>query len=110
MSFMSKDRSDQVFGGVLLIGIAVLFLANWFWPGILYVIGIALIVRSVAEGKPWTENKNALMTLATAVFFTFSHLMNIFNGNWWPFLLILAGLYMLFGSRRNIGSSRNDIV
>lgn len=111
MSFISRDRSDQIFGGVMLIGIAILFLANWFWPGILYVVGIATIVRSVAEGKSWMENKGALVVLAAAIFFTFDNLINIFSSNWWPLLLIALGLYMLFGAnRRPGGSSKHDVM
>lgn len=111
MSFMSKDRSDQIFGGVMLIGIAILFLTNWFWPGILYVVGAAIIIRSVAEGKSWMDNKGALVVLAIAIIFTFERLVDVFSGNLLPFLLIALGLYMLFGqNRRSAGRSKRDIV
>ena len=112
MSLMTKERSDQVFGGIMLIGLAILFLVNWFWPGILYVVGIAIIVRTVAEGKNWTDNKGALGVLAIAIIFTLEDVLNIFSGNWWPFLLIAIGLYMLFGNnlRSGNGKSKHDVV
>lgn len=111
MNFISKDRSDQIFGGVLLIGIAILFLTNWFWPGILYVVGIALIVKSTADGSAWTDNKGALVMLAAALFFTFENLLNIFSGNWLPFLLIALGLYLLFGTNRGRGEkSKHNVM
>jgi hypothetical protein len=109
---MTKERSDQVFGGIMLIGLAILFLVNWFWPGILYVVGIAIIARAVAEGKSWTDNRGALVVLAVAVIFTLEDVLNIFSGNWWPFLLIALGLYMLFGNnlRSDSRKSKRDIV
>jgi hypothetical protein len=111
MSFMSKDRSDQIFGGVMLIGIAILFLTNWFWPGILYVVGAAIIIKSVAEGKNWADNKGALVVLAVALIFTFDRLVDVFSGNFLPILLIALGLYMLFGNnRRGSGPSKRDVV
>lgn len=94
---VSKDRSDQVFGGIMLIGIAVLFLINWFWPGILFVVGIATIARTVSEGKSWTDNRGALVLLAVGIVFTLERFLNILSGNWWPLVLIAIGLYLLFG-------------
>jgi hypothetical protein len=109
---VSKERSDQIFGGVMLIGIAILFLINWFWPGILFVVGIALLAKSVGEGKSWAENRGALVVLAVGVFFVLEDVLNIFSGNWWPFLLILLGVYLLFGHnlRRDGEKSKNDVV
>ena len=109
---VSKERSDQVFGGVMLIGIAILFLINWFFPGILFVVGIALIAKSIGEGKNWMDNKGALVVIAVGIFFTLEDVLNIFSGNWWPFLLIALGLYLLFGNnlRRSGEKSKNDVV
>jgi hypothetical protein len=109
---VSKERSDQIFGGVMLIGIAILFLINWFFPGILFVVGIALIAKSIGEGKNWTDNKGALVVIAVGLFFTLDDVLNIFSGNWWPFLLIALGLYLLFGNnlRRDNEKPKNDVV
>lgn len=108
MKFISSDRSDQIFGGFMLAGIGILFMVNWFWPGILYVTGISLIARSVNEGKRWTDNTGALLILVVAIFFSFISL----SGNLLSLILILAGLYLLFGSSLRKGSdkSKRDIV
>lgn len=109
---VSKDRSDQICGGVMLIGLALLFLTDWFFPGILFVVGIALIAKSVSEGKNWNDNKGALTAIATGLFFSLNDVLNIFSGNWLPFLFIALGLYLLFGSnlRRNDEKPKNEVI
>lgn len=109
---ISKERSDQTFGGIILIGIAFLFLTNWFFPGILFVIGFALIARSVSEGKNWTENKGALAAIAVGLLFTLNDVLDIFSSNFLPLLLIVLGLYLLFGSnlRKNEEKQKHDVV
>ena len=69
---MSKKNADSIGGGVFLIGLGVLFLLDWFWPGILLLIGIVALVNQSIKG----EFLNGLVALLifgglTAVF-TFS--------------------------------------
>lgn len=33
--------------GVFLIGLAILWYFNWFWPGILFLIGIMIIIGGI---------------------------------------------------------------
>ncbi|MBK8035019.1 MAG: hypothetical protein J0M07_16000 [Anaerolineae bacterium] len=91
----SKQRSEQIFGGSFLIGLAILFITGYWWPGIMFVIGLSMLIRTVTEGKPWSSDHNALIVLAIGVFFG----LPIFGGNWLPLLLIALGAYMLFGDR-----------
>jgi hypothetical protein len=91
---MTEKRSNEIFGGTFLIGLAALFLLNWWWPGIMFVIGIALIVRAVAEGRNWMSERGGLICLGIGVVFAF------FSFNWWPLVLIAIGLYLLLGNRR----------
>ncbi len=94
----NKNRGDQTFGGVMLIGLALLFLTGWWWPGIMFVIGAALLARGQVEGTPWSENISALATLGIGLVFW----LGIFSWNWLPLLLIGIGAYMLFGDRINM--------
>ena len=91
---MNEKRSNEIFGGTFLIGLAVLFLINWWWPGIMFVIGIALLVRAVAEGRSWSSERGGLICLGIGVVFTF------FSINFWPLILIAIGVYLLVGNRR----------
>ena len=87
---VTKERADQIAGGVFLIGLALLF-ANVinFWPGILFVIGASNIARGMAEGRPWYNISGGVWLLGLGVVF----LLNFS----WPVILILVGLSMLFG-------------
>lgn len=86
----SKERAEQVAGGVFLIGLAVLFLGNVsFFPGILFVIGASAIARGVAEGQDWYNVPGGLSMIGIGLLFWF--------GFSWPMLLIFIGASMLLG-------------
>jgi hypothetical protein len=105
MSVINKQRSDQIFWGVVFIGLALLFWLNWWWPGILFVVGIAAIVRNVAEGKTWSSDRGALVLLAVGLVFALGDrldLLGSLGGALWPLLLIVVGLYLLYGQRARI--------
>lgn len=95
-----KDNADQVSGGVFLIGLALLFLTGWWWPGIMFVIGASMFARTMAEGKPLQSNTGAFWVIVIGIVFG---IPNLFAGIDWgsifPIVLIGIGLFMLFGGR-----------
>lgn len=104
---MSNKRSDQVFGGAILIGLGILFiLGDFWWPGILFVLGIAMMLRAVAEGKNWSDDRTALVLLAIGVVFAVQDTLRL-GFNWLPLILIGVGLYLLFGNNLR-ASTRHD--
>lgn len=115
---ISKDRADQIFGGIFLIGLAVLFATGWWFPGILFVVGAASLGRTYADGKSLSENNGALITIAIGGIFLIGDVFSFFGGNWLPLLFILLGGYLLFGDKlKGEGSSassmekpKNDMV
>ena len=84
-----KARTDQVAGGVFLIGLALLFMTGYWWPGILFVIGASSMARGVAEGRDWYSVPGGLWMIGLGLVFAF--------GFSWPMILILIGVSMLFG-------------
>jgi hypothetical protein len=49
---MDKERvSSGITGGLFLIGLGVIWLADWWWPGIMVVLGIAVGSGLVFRGR-----------------------------------------------------------
>jgi hypothetical protein len=47
-----KQRANALIGGIWLIGLGVLFATRFWWPGIMFVIGISAIVQCWLRGHP----------------------------------------------------------
>ena len=97
----SKERADQISGGVFMIGLALLFITHWWWPGIMFVIGATIIARTMAEGKDWTTATPAFWVIGIGVVFGLPGLIG--GIDWatiWPLGLIALGLFMLFVEER----------
>lgn len=94
MTSQSSDTGKRggVAGGIILVGIGVLALTGWWWPGIMLVIGCGLAAERFLRG----ENVQALGVLALflAIPLVISVLQNI-DIPWsliGPFVLIALGL------------------
>jgi hypothetical protein len=78
-------------GGLFLIGLAVLALTGWWWPGILVLIGITSLIGSLAAGKMfWAAFQGSFWMFGIAALAA--------TGWWWPGILILIGLSAILGS------------
>ncbi len=94
---MIKQNADTISGGVFLIGLGVLFLVNWFWPGILMLLGIINLINQWAKG-------NLSNGLTALVIFGGLSLFFTFNWAWqyaFSFALIGIGLLVLINTLRN---------
>lgn len=79
---MNRQNSDVISIGLFLVGLGLLFLVGWFWPGILLLIGVVSMVNQVAKGE-------ILSGLSSLVFF--SVLTAVFSlGLEWQIVLPLA--------------------
>lgn len=48
-----KKRGSAISGGIFLIGLGVLLITNWWWPGIMFVIGLSGGAELIFRGKIW---------------------------------------------------------
>lgn len=55
-----KKRGSAISGGIFLIGLGVLIITNWWWPGIMFVIGLSGGGELIFRGKIW----NGIWTIA----------------------------------------------
>ncbi len=86
---LPKDRVDQIAGGVFLIGLAILFMTGYWWPGIMFVLGASSLARGMAEGQEWYSVQGALWLIGIGLVFAVGFSL--------PLLLIIIGLSMLLG-------------
>lgn len=104
---MPKEQVERISGAVFLIGLGIIALLNYWWPGIMFVVGAMLITRSLIS-KERTDNLiGAVVVIAIGVAFALPDLFGAL-GNLWPLLLILAGLGLLFGRGALAGGKRKN--
>ena len=48
-----RKQASAISGGIFLIGLGVLLFTNWWWPGIMVVIGLAGCAELVFRGQIW---------------------------------------------------------
>ncbi len=77
-------------GAVFLIGLAVLAVTGWWWPGILILVGVVSLINTPYGSQGWANAQGAIWLFGIAVL--------AWTGWWWPGILILIGLSGLFGS------------
>lgn len=103
---MSDKHSSQVATGIFLIGLALLFLFNLsVWPLIMFVIAAALLGAEYAyDGTLNPRDSRVIAAIIVAVIGLINIIdLNINWGSLWPIVLILVGLYVLFGDRIKFG-------
>jgi len=90
----SKRRANTISNGVLLIGLGILFVTNYWWPGILLVVGASVGFRQYLRAR-------FLDLLWTAVIFGGLFIVFFLDGNvGWDMVLAVAfmigGVYLIF--------------
>lgn len=98
----NRDNASQISGGVFLIGLGMVFLTGWWWPGIMFVVAASILARTMAEGKPLQTATGAFWMIGIGVLFGMPGLLGDIAGGFWqffPLILIGLGLFMFFGGR-----------
>jgi len=88
-----------IIGGIWLIGIAVLAVTGWWWPGIMVLFGISALVGGLQSGGSWEQRLGGIQ----GAIWTFGIAVLAVTGWWWPGIMVLVGLSAIFGA-----ITRND--
>jgi hypothetical protein len=48
-----KRQGDAISGGIFLIGLGVLIVTGWWWPGIMFALGISSGAGLIFRGRIW---------------------------------------------------------
>lgn len=90
MSEVMRKERNGVAGGLILIGIGVLLITGWWWPGIMVVIGVALAAERWLSGS--TREAMVVLGIFLAIPVAIA-LMTSIDIPWiWVIALVLIGL------------------
>ena len=90
-----------VAGGIMLVGIGMLIITNWWWPGIMLVIGCALAAERFLNGQLAQAIGVFALFLAIPVGIAILQDINIPWNLVVPFVLIALGLVVVFRAVTN---------
>jgi len=90
-----QKRASSISGGIFLIGLGVLFLTNWWWPGILVVIGLSGGAELIFRGQISKGLGTITFFCGIPLVWTIVQSTNISWSIIGPFILIALGVIML---------------
>ncbi len=50
---LNSQQANALTGGIWLIGFGILFATRFWWPGIMFLIGISAIVQGFVQDRGW---------------------------------------------------------
>lgn len=89
---MSKRKRNAISNGLFLASLGVLFYTNFWWPGILLSIWVALAARQFLSGRTFD-------LIITTIILVGIFLVSFLRITWdilMPVLFVLGGLYIIF--------------
>jgi hypothetical protein len=100
----TTKRADQMFAAVLFIGIGIIAFLNYWWPGIMFVIGAGLLASELSEsGGQLTLSRRRVISAIVIIGIGLLQLMNLDFGRLWPIVLIGVGVALLSGRGQFMG-------
>lgn len=114
----TKNPGVLVPGGILLVLSGMFFFHNFFgwsssgntWPIYLFAVAFGLFELYLFGGKQWGLLIPITVLTGLGLIFTFSNFIVLLNlGRFWPFVLILIGLALLFGRKNANEKGTKDI-
>lgn len=89
---LPKRKAEAISNGLALISLAILFLTNGWWPGILLAILVWIGSRQYFTGRYWDLAVSSIILLSL-FFVTF---FNIDLSVLVPLTFIIGGIYIVF--------------
>jgi hypothetical protein len=87
----TQNRKSGIAGGIFLIGIGMLILTGSWWPGIIFVIGLAIGAERVFHGNYMQALTAAAVCFAIGLLSAADIPWNVFG----PFILVALGAVVL---------------
>ncbi len=64
---LDTRQANAITSAIWLVGIGVLIVTGWWWPGIMFLIGLGAIVEGFARGRGWYALQGSLWTIGIGV-------------------------------------------
>ncbi len=96
---MSILKHSQAAGGVFCIGLGLLFVSGYWFPGIFFVIAASKLAGAFAKGERWQAQGSAFCMIAIGLAFALPPVISSLIGIKVSFVALLfigLGLLMLF--------------
>ncbi|MCP4396717.1 MAG: hypothetical protein GY801_05350 [bacterium] len=90
-----KKQASAISGGIFLIGLGVLIVTDWFWPGILLVIGLSSGAELIFRGQIARGIGTIAFLSALSLIIAIAESSNISWALVGPFILIVLGVITL---------------
>jgi hypothetical protein len=90
-----KKRVSRFSGGIFLIGLGVLLFTNWWWPGIMLVIGLSGGAELIFRGKVARGIGTIAFFSAFPIIWAITQTTDISWAIVGPFILIALGVIIL---------------
>lgn len=92
----SRKHHKEMHMGIFFIGLGLLFITRFWWPGIMFVIGAAMLGHTIRAGGDWRDNREARILIVIGLIFWVPQQFALGWMGLLPLLLIGAGLFILF--------------
>lgn len=69
--YLDQQRANAIIGATWLFGIAALFYTGFWWPGILFVVGVSSIIEGLVRGQGWYAFQGGLWAIGIGVWAIF---------------------------------------
>ena len=90
-----RKQASGISGGIFLIGLGILMITGWWWPGIMVVIGLSGGAEQIFRGRTNSGIWTLVFFLGIALVFTLIQNTDISWGIIGPFVLIALGAIAL---------------
>jgi hypothetical protein len=88
--YLDQSRASAIIGAIWLFGLAALFYTGYWWPGIMFVIGLAAIVEGLVHGHGWYALQGGLWAIGIGAWALFDFSLAV--------LFVLLGISVLLGA------------
>lgn len=89
---LPKHKADAISNGAFLMGLAVLFASNTWWPGILLLLWVSVALREYLTGRFYDLVISSIILIGLFAMALFDLSISFLV----PMLFILGGIYIIF--------------